>query len=197
MRAIKLLFFFPVCIVCIVCILSCASTAKKDILYVYLTDSSKFVLLPPGGIEQAMDMAQFLSAEFGGKNYFFNAWVKANENAIEMSFFNELGASVGELSYRNGAVHFSSPIFPKSVIQAFFEPEYVIADFQLCFYDPFLLDESLKDSGLVLETKDGCRRILSGNEVIIEIEKTENTVKLVNHLRKYAYTLEGDFHGIR
>jgi len=150
-----------------------------------------------------MDMAQFLSAEFGGQNYFFNAWVKADENEMEMTFFNELGASLGELSYRNGVVHFSSNIIPRSVLRSF-KPEYFIADFQLCFYDPFLLDKSLKDSGLVLETTDGdsrhgdsrhgSRRILNGNEVIIEIEKTGNTVKLVNHLRKYSYTLEGDFH---
>jgi len=143
-----------------------------------------------------MDMAQFLSTEFRGQNYFINSWVKANENEIEMLFFNEMGAGMGELFYRNGAVHFSSPIIPKSVVK-YFRLEYVIADFQLCFYDPFLLGESLKDGGLVLETKDGIRRILSGNDVIIEIKKTRNTVELVNHLKKYSYTLEGDFHGIR
>ena len=193
MRAMIRLFFFPVYVICI---LSCASVARKDILYVSLTDSSKFVLLPPGGIEQPLDMAQFLSAKFRGQNYFFNAWVKANENAIEMILFNELGASMGELSYRNGAVHFSSTIFPSSVIKSF-KPEYVIADFQLCFYDPVLLSKSLKSSGLVLETKDGSRRILNGKEVIIEIKKTRNTVELVNHIHGYTYTLEGDFHGIR
>jgi hypothetical protein len=189
----KSLFFFTVYVVCV---LSCASVAKKDILYVYLTDSSKFVLLPPEGIEQDMYMAQFLSTEFRGQTYFLNTWVQANENAIEMTFFNELGASMGELSYRDGAVHFSSTVFPRSVIQSL-KPEYVIADFQLCFYAPSLLDKALKDSGLVLEIKDGSRRILSGDKVIIEIKKTENTVKLVNHLRKYVYTLEGDFNGSR
>ncbi|MCL2043184.1 MAG: DUF3261 domain-containing protein [Treponema sp.] len=141
-------------------------------------------------------MAQFLTAEFRGKNYFLNSWVKADENAIEMIFFNELGASIGELSYRDGTIHFSSSVFPVSILR-YFKPEYIIADFQLCFYDPFLLGNSLTDSGLVLDTTDESRRILSGNEVIIEIEKTENTVKLINHLRGYAYILEGDFHGIR
>jgi hypothetical protein len=193
MRAMKLLFFFSVYIACI---FSCTSVARKDILYVPLTDSSKFVLLPTEGIEQAIDMAQFVSAEFRGQNYFLNTWVKANENAMEMAFFNELGASIGELSYRNGAAHFSSTVLPSSVIK-FFKPEYIIADFQLCFYDPVLLGKSLKDSGLILEIKDGNRRILNGNKVIIEIKKTENTVELVNHLRKYVYTLEGDFHEFR
>ncbi len=191
MRVVKFLFFFPVCFACI---LSCVSTAREERPHTYLTDNSKFILLHPGGIEQAMDMAQYISAEFRRQSYFFNAWVKADENAIEMTFFSEMGASIGDLSYKDGAVHFSSSVFPKSVMRAF-KPEYVIADFQLCFYDPFLLDNSLKDSGLVLKIEDGGRRILSGNKVIIEIIKTETTVRLENHLRGYTYTLEGDFHG--
>ena len=190
----KLLLFF---LAAIVCMLACASTAKKDkqkdMQYVDITDNSEFVLLPTEGIEHDMDMAQFLSYEFRGQNYFLNAWVKANKNEIEMAFFNEMGLSVGELFYRNGEVNFSSAVFSKSVIQ-YIKPEYIIADFQLCFYDPFLLNEALKENGLVLETQGGNRRILNGNEAIIEIEKTENAVKLVNHLRGYAYTLEGDFH---
>jgi len=164
--------------------------------YVYLTDSSRFVLLPTEGIEKDMDMIQFLSAEFGGQNYFFNAWVKADKNALEIAFFNEMGASMGELSYMNGVVNFSSAVIPTAA--GFIIPEYVIADYQLSFYDPFLLDKSLRNGGLVLEiNNDGSRRILKGNEVIIEIEKTENAVKIKNYLREYSYTLEGDFHGIR
>jgi len=189
MRVVNLLLFFPVCFTCI---LSCKSVAREDRLSINLTDNSKFILLPPGGIEQAMDMAQYISAEFRGQHYFFNAWIKADENAIEMSLFNELGSGMGELSYRDGAAHFSSTVIPKSVIQSI-KPEYILADFQLCFYDPLLLGKSLEDSGLVLEIQDGSRRILSGNEVIIQITKTENTVRLENHVRGYAYTLEGDF----
>ena len=199
MRVVNLLFFFSVCFTCI---LSCASSSRQrqanvageDQLYIYLTDNSKFILLHPRGIERAMDMVQYISAEFGGQFYFLNAWVKADENAIEMTLFNEMGASIGDLSYRDGAVHFSSTVFPRSLMQSF-KPEYILADFQLCFYDPFLLGKSLKDSGLVLEIQDGSRRILSGNKVIIEIMKMGDTVRLENHLRGYAYTLEGDFHG--
>jgi len=193
MRAIRILFFFSVFLTCI---LSCASIARKDTLYVNLTDSSRFVLLPTEEIEQAMDMLQFQSAEFMGQNYFFQAWVKADENAIEIVIFNDLGASIGELTYRNGAVHFSSTVFPRTVINLF-KPEYIVADFQLCFYDPLVLGKSLNNIGLVLVVNDSGRRILSGNDVIIEIKKTKNTVELVNHLREYAYIMEGDFHGIQ
>ena len=143
-----------------------------------------------------MDMAQFFSTEFRGQNYFFNAWVIANESAVEMVFFNEMGTSVGELSYRNDAVTFSSNVIPKTAMR-YIKPENVIADFQLCFYDPVLLRKPLQDCGLVMETNEGRRRIFNGNEVIIDIKKTGNTVELVNHLRGYAYTLEGDFSEIR
>ena len=196
MRAMKFFFFFPLCAICI---LSCTSVEKKDmqedILFVYLTDSSKFVLLPTEGIEKSMDMVQSVSAVFRGKDEFFNVLVMADKNAIEMIFLNELGASVGELSYRDGAVHFSSTVIPNVVIKSF-RMEYVIADYQLCFYNPFLLGQSLKDCGLVLETIDGSRRILSGNEVIIEINKTDSAVELVNHQWGYNYILEGDFNNV-
>jgi hypothetical protein len=132
-------------------------------------------------------MAQRISASWQNKDYFFNAWVKADEAEIEMTLLNELGVSMGELSYRNGLVSFSSSIFPKSM-----KPEYIVADFQLCFYNISALRQSLKDCGLSLETDGNIRRILNGKTVIIEIEKNQNTVRLVNILRGYAYTLEGD-----
>jgi len=135
-----------------------------------------------------MDTAQRICAEYGGKDYFFNAWVKADEAGIEMILLNELGVNMGELSYRGGLVSFSSPIFPKSL-----KPEYIIADFQLCFYNASALRHALEECGLSLENTDNNRRIFQGKTVIIEIEKNKNNIKLVNHLRGYSYTLEGDF----
>ena len=65
--------------------------------------------------------------------YFLNAWLKADKTEMEIILFNELGANMGELMYREGMVNFSSPVFPKSL-----RPEYIVADFQLCFYNPLL-----------------------------------------------------------
>jgi len=195
--------------VCGICIFSCATRdtrfssaidAGSDKLFVNLTDSSGFFLLPTEGIEKDMDMIQFLSAEFMGRNIFLQALVKADKYVLEMLLFNELGVSMGELYYRDGVVDFSSNILPRTVMRLF-NPVYIVADFQLCFYDPILLSKALEDSGLTLVITDGDsnhsnRRILNGNDVIIEIEKNENTVKLINHLRRYTYTMEGDFHEI-
>jgi len=176
-------------IILFLCCCSCASKAAiGENLNVYLTGGSKFFLLPSEDIEKTMDTAQHIYAEYDGKDYFFNAWVKADEAGIEMILLNELGVNMGELSYRGGLASFSSPIFPKSL-----KPEYIIADFQLCFYNAPALRHALEECGLSLENTQNYRRILQGKTVIIEIEKNKNAVKLVNHLRGYTYTLEGDF----
>ena len=172
------------------CFFSCASgtTVRENRPFAWLTDNSKYILMPPEYIENPMDMAQQISAYFAGGDYFLNAYVHANKTGMDMTLLNELGASVGELSYRNGVVSFSSPMFPKSL-----KPEYIVADFQLCFYNAHLLRQTLEDCGLLFENTGLRRRILQGENVIIEIEKSSGAVRLVNHLRGYSYTLEGDF----
>jgi len=167
---------------------SCSSLAFDKRPYAYLAGRSKYILLPSAAIEKPVDMAQRISALYNGQRSYFNAWVLADENGIDMSLFNELGAAMGELSYKDGVVSMSSAVFPQSL-----KPEYIVADFQLCFYDPDLVRVALKDCGLVLETENDNRRIFEEKSLIIEIEKSSGAVKLVNHLRGYSYTLEGEF----
>jgi hypothetical protein len=164
---------------------SCSSVSGDKRLYAYLTDRSKYILLSPAGIEKPLDMAQQISASYGGQSYYFSSWVLADENGIDMSFFNELGASMGDLSYREGAVSLSSAVLPKAL-----KPEYMVADFQLCFYDPVLVRRALEDCGLTLEIQGTNRRIFRGRNLIIEIERTFGAVKFVNHLRGYSYVIE-------
>ena len=135
-----------------------------------------------------MDMPQFISASYGGQDYFITVWVKADETGINMTLMNSLGANMGELSYSGGSVSFSSRVFPQSL-----GPEYIVADFQLCFYNTLALRRALEDCGLSIEDAGGRRSIFQGENIIIEIVKNRNTVKLINHLRGYTYTLEGDF----
>jgi len=117
-----------------------------------------------------------------------NAWVRADETGIDMTLLNEFGANMGELIWRGESVSFSSPVFPQSL-----NPRYIIADFQLCFYSAESLTRALEEGGLSLEETETGRRVIDGNTAIIEIAKSQNMVRFVNHLRGYAYTLEGDF----
>jgi len=139
-------------------------------------------------MEKSIDMAQRISASYQGRDFLFTAWVKADKTGIDMTLLSEMGTTIGELSYRDGFVSFSSPVFPESL-----RPEYIIADFQLCFYNSLLLGRALEDCRLLLETSGAARRILRGKELIYEIEKKADAIRLTNHLRGYAYTLEGDF----
>jgi hypothetical protein len=176
-------------IIFFLCCCSCTPKApvRENRPNAYLAAGSPFFLLPCGDIENPLDMAQRISASYQGKNYFFNAWVKADKTGIEMTLLNELGAQMGELSYREGRVSFSSPVFPSSLLKS----EYIVADFQLCYYSAPALRQALENCGLSFEYTENSRRILQGKKIIIEIEKKQNTVSLVNHLRKYSYTLEG------
>jgi hypothetical protein len=166
---------------------SCVSAAKaKDgSLYVWLTNSSRFILLPAQYIENPINGFQLFSAAYDKQEFQVNALVIADGTGMNMTLFNELGANMGELSWRNGEIYFSSSVFPKSL-----KPEYIIADFQLCFYESAALAKALKDCGLVLEDTGGLRRVLKGKTVIMEIEKNMNSVKITNHLRGYSYSLE-------
>ena len=165
---------------------SCASD-RENRPHAWLTNSSKYFLLPPGDIENSMDIFQLISASFMGRDYLFNAWVKADETGIDMALLNELGANMGELSYRDGIVSFSSSVLPA------LSPEYIVADFQFCFYNAAALARALENCGLFFEETGSVRRITQGKTLIVEIEKKQNSVRLVNHLRGYAYALEGGF----
>ena len=178
--AIVLLMFFGSCV--------SGAGSRKEAPYVYLTDTSRYTLLPTSGIEKPLDMAQYVSAAFQGRNFLMISWVKADETIIEMTLLNEMGINVGELSYRDGIMAFSS-----QALAGLLKPEYIIADFQLCFYNTGLLGRALKDCGLILETSGTARRILRGKDLIYEIEIGSEMVKLTNYLRGYSYTLEGDF----
>ncbi|MCL2294654.1 MAG: DUF3261 domain-containing protein [Spirochaetes bacterium] len=184
--------FFILIMIGSICLTSCASkpNARQARTFVNLTHDSFFFLLPLEGIERPMDMTQRVTASFGfgERNFTFNAHVRADETKIKKTFSNELGENMGELLYSGGKISFQSPLFPRR-----FRPEYMIADFQYCFYDPLLLRQALEDGGHTLEIQGNFRRIFHGEDLIIEIERTERMVRLQNHLRGYSYTIEGNF----
>jgi len=179
------LFLLPV-----ICFYSCAleTAARKKQPHVFLTNNSAYVLLLPKDIEKPMDGYHLISASYGGQTYVINAWVKADKTGMEMTLINEFGANIGELSYRNGVVSLSSAALPQTI-----QPEYIVADFQLCFYNARALSKALENCGLSFEETRTARRFLEGKTVIIEIIKGPHNVRLVNHVRGYAYTLEGAF----
>ena len=186
----KTVTFFLLFLGGLICFSSCASrtSVRESRFYAYLTNNSKYILLPAECIENPIDMAQQISVSYGGRDYFFAAWVKADEKGIDMTIFNEMGSTMGELSYRKGDISFSSPVFHQTT-----RAEYIVADFQICFYDAAALRQALENCGLSLESSETDRRIYQKESLIIEVEKSFGSVRFVNHLRGYTYTLKGEF----
>jgi hypothetical protein len=159
---------------------------------VYVTNRAKFSLLSPAHLETPLDMPQQITGTYGNQEFVMQAWVSADEYGVTMSLFNGFGASLGELSFTETGISLVSGVFPASA-----KPEYIIADFQFCFYRADALSHALKSCGLTLETRRNgqteIRTIRERKEKIVEIEKTSEMIRYTNHLRKYAYTLEGVF----
>jgi hypothetical protein len=180
-------------------ILSCVSRGDNKkvpsmaLRQVYLTDTCKYTLLPPFYHGNDLDMAQQISASYKGSDFLLDAWVKSDKNEIFISLFNSFGSNMGELIYREDEIYFSSPVFPSSL-----KSEYIIADFQLCFYDPVMVGKALEESGLFLElSKDGesaeIRRVFYKKNKIIEIYRKDGRISYANFLRDYSYTIDGVF----
>jgi hypothetical protein len=177
---------------------SCATQPKASPYSpVYITENSKYILLPPSDIEVPLDMPQQIAGRYGKQEFVMDAWALADEEGITLAILNSFGANMGELKFSEGALSFSSPLLPSSI-----KPEYIVADFQFCFYRADALADALKACGLDfaaeqrLTESDGyieVRTIAEGERIIIEIEKTVSAVRYQNHLRGYAYTLGGAF----
>jgi hypothetical protein len=185
-------------VILILCIASCATMPKASPFSpVYITDTSKYILLPPSDIEVPLDMPQQIAGLYGTQKFVMDAWALADEEGINLVILNSFGANMGELKFSKETLSFSSSLLPASI-----KPGYIVADFQFCFYRVDALTEALKACGLDFAaeqrfTENGdfieIRTITEGKKVIIEIEKTKNSVSYQNHLRGYSYTLAGTF----
>jgi hypothetical protein len=126
-----------------------------------------------------------------------DVWVQADETQLAMTFVNSFGAGMGDLVFTKAGISFSSPYFPAS-----FASEYIVADFQFCFYRAERLARVLAELGLTFTAErrslpDGgeaeVRVISDGKKRVAEIEKTKTEIHYTNHLRAYSYTILGEF----
>jgi len=173
---------------------SCATQSNSSQFSpVYLTNRAQFYLLPASEIEFPVDKAQQISIIFDGQELTMGAWVKADENGIDIAMFNVMGIGMGDFSFSDSGVSLNSPVFPPN-----FMAEYLAADFQLCYFKPESLKKALNiiklnfdieltqnEQGLPVEI----RRISDSGRKIIEITKTGNEIRYNNILRNYGFIL--------
>jgi hypothetical protein len=72
------------------------------------------VFLPPAYIEKALDMPRQITGSYGAQEFVMDARIKAGDHEICMAFFNSLGINMGEFSFREEGIFFSSAVFPSA-----------------------------------------------------------------------------------
>lgn len=187
---------------------SCASSAfhspQKAFSPVYLTNTSKYALLPPSAQKDPIDGLQHMSASFGGKELDADVYVLSDSSQLVMMILNDFGTTMASLSYDGEILEFESNLFPKKM-----KSEYIVADFQLCLYDWEILKPALKKIGIdfdrtLSETENGATesRILQKKGKVISLikktyKKTQDSdslqlesISYENKLRSYSYTLK-------
>ena len=173
-----------------VLLFSCVTKQGKDAKYsVYVTNEAEFQLLPPSAFEENMDRFQNITGYFQNKVHNFGAYIKSNDEQVSITFFNQMGGSVGDLLYTEDNLQANSHFFPPAA-----KFEYMMADFQFCYGQRELLLSSLEAIGLRFDVieQDGreIRQIWDKDQLVIQVEKEKNHTRLQNFLRQYSYDIQ-------
>ncbi|MBO7516394.1 MAG: DUF3261 domain-containing protein [Spirochaetia bacterium] len=159
---------------------------------VYVTNEAQYELLPPSAFEENMDRFQNITGYFQGKVHIFGAYIKSDNESVAITFFNQMGGSVGDLLYTGDSLVANSHFTPQGT-----KFEYMMADFQFCYCKKELLAESLEAVGLRFEVSGNSgkeiRQIWDKDKLVIQVEREKDRTKLQNLLREYSYDiLEGN-----
>ena len=196
---------------------SCASTRfESNFSPVYVTNFSKYALLPPSAMSGKVDSLQRMSAKFGNgekaQELEFDVYVISDQEQLSMTIFNEFGVTMGSLLYDGATLDFESSVFPAN-----FKPEYIVADLQFFLYDASELKSALNKIGIDFEISIACgddgitteTRTLSSkgkpvSKIVKKLSPSENTdsqnagliqiqeIQYENFLRGYSYSLAAE-----
>ncbi len=177
-----------ICLGAFLCLFGCRSTpgAPAGSPLVQLSDRGGVALLPPSALGCTIEARQQIEGSYRGQTYYLEAYVRADRERLVMLAFNAFGAKLFEIEHTEQAVRFSSALLPEGV-----KAEYILADFQLCYFPAAALRRSLGRAGLLLEERqeDGvlARTVRAEGRVIIEIRRSAGEVHYRNLLRGYQY----------
>ena len=180
------------CMLCVACLVSChRALVTPDSNPVYYSDSKCIQLLPTKAVSGPIDGAQRFEGTFGKTAFSGQVWVLANDTILSITFFNDFGTTIAELTYTNDSVAFASSVLDVEKVKA----EYILADYQACFYPFEVLKENFEKSGFDFREQrnlagdsNSFERILSENgKEIMRITRKANEIDLVNELRHYKY----------
>ena len=161
---------------------------------IYYSDERSVSLLPTAVMTQNLDMPQRIEGKFkkpdGSVDSFeADSWVRANDSILSITLFTGFGTTLGEITYSRDSLKAESSVMDV----AKFKTEYLIADFQICFYPFGALQKNFEQSGFSFaETRSGSdtdfvRTLSENGKVILTATKTGHDLNLVNELRGYRY----------
>ena len=175
-------------------LISCVSSRfESEFSPVYVTNTSKYAILPTTSMNGTVDSLQKMTANFGKDNSFdFDVYVISDSSQLSMTILNEFGTTMASLFYDGLSLDFDSVIFPKQL-----KAEYIVADFQFCLYNVDDLKPALEKIGVNLEVTSEpagdeiaeVRTLSKKGKVISKITKTALSIKYENFLRGYSYIL--------
>lgn len=181
-----------------------SSNVKPGTAPVYYSDTRSVELLPTAAMTEPIDMPQHIAGNFtkpDGSTDSFEAdsWVRANDSILSITMFTGFGTTLGEITYERDSVKAESSVLDVTKMKA----EYLVADFQVCFYPFAALKENFEKAGFIfVESRDGVasdgevsaagdyvRTLKEGDRVILVATKKAREISLVNELRKYSYRI--------
>lgn len=169
---------------------ACSSTIKTTTeVPVYITNSRAIYPLPPSDIKIPLDEAQLLEGTYGNQSFSLESWTIANDSLISISLFNSIGASFGSLFYSKDSIFFNSSFIKSKQIK----PQYIVTDFQLCFYKTEPLQKMYSKHGLLffekIQKDTIIRGVIDQKDTIIKITNNPEMTLFKNHLRNYEYRI--------
>ena len=198
-NVIKRLFAF---FLCIVLFISCNTTKNltKEARYpVYVTNRSKVYPLPALNIEKDLDCIQSFKGEFGKNSFMALLYLTGDKNGFDITILNDLGITMGTLTYTDKELCLSSPLFPEEL-----KAQYIIMDLQNVYYSFASLKKLYNSAGLDFTEsiqKDGSiKRFITKksikkkdindlSNIIEEINIKSNVITINNYYRNYKYVL--------
>lgn len=169
---------------------ACSSTIRTTTeVPVYITNSRAIYPLPPSDIKTPLDEAQLLEGTYGNQSFSLESWTIANDSLISISLFNSIGASFGSLFYSKDSIFFNSSFIKSKQIK----PQYIVTDFQLCFYKTEPLQKMYSKHGLLffekIQKDTIIRGVIDQKDTIIKITRNPEMTLFKNHLRNYEYRI--------
>ena len=179
---------------CVLLLVGCSrSNVKPGTAPVYYSDNRSVVLLPTAAMTEKLDMPQHLRGEFTQqdgslKSFEGDSWVRANDTILSIMLFSGFGTTIAEITYGKDSLHFESSVMDVEKMKA----EYVLADFQVCFYPYKALKDNFEAAGFVFEETRGIaldfvRTLKDGNTLVLTAQRKGKEITLVNSLRHYSY----------